>query len=108
MKMSFTVNGEKSSIEVAPDALLLDVIRASYGTGTKEGCGVGVCGLCTVIVDDVPVSSCIYFAACADGREIWTVEGSRNVILHCLNPSWSTKACNVGSAPRVRWSQPTP
>lgn len=75
MKVSFVLNGEASTLEVEPQALLVDVIRGTGLTGTKEGCGVGVCGLCTVIVDDVPVSSCIYLAACANDREIWTVEG---------------------------------
>lgn len=75
VKVTFVINGVERSLEIEPDALLLDVIREEEGTGTKEGCGVGVCGLCTVMVDDVPISSCIYLAACADGREVWTVEG---------------------------------
>jgi aerobic carbon-monoxide dehydrogenase small subunit len=55
--------------------LLLDLIRGLGLTGTKEGCDVGVCGLCTVLVNDLPVSSCLYLAACADGADVWTVEG---------------------------------
>src|ERR1700691_5960600 len=75
MKLNFNLNGEPLVVEADANALLLDVIRGTGKTGTKEGCGVGVCGLCTVIVDDAPVSSCIYLAALANDREIWTVEG---------------------------------
>jgi aerobic carbon-monoxide dehydrogenase small subunit len=66
-----------STTTPCPDAtaLLLDVLRDMGLTGTKEGCGVGVCGACTVLVNDVPVSSCLYLARCADGAEVWTVEG---------------------------------
>jgi aerobic-type carbon monoxide dehydrogenase small subunit (CoxS/CutS family) len=56
-------------------AVLLDVLRDLGLTGTKEGCGVGVCGACTVLINDVPVSSCLYLARCADGADVWTVEG---------------------------------
>ena len=52
----------------ASDVLYLHVLRERLGlTGTKEGCDVGVCGLCTVLVNDLPVSSCMYLAACAEG-----------------------------------------
>jgi carbon-monoxide dehydrogenase small subunit len=75
MKLNCNLNGEPLVLEIETNALLVDVIRGLGKTGTKEGCGVGVCGLCTVMVDDVPVSSCIYLAACANEREIWTIEG---------------------------------
>ncbi len=60
---------------VDPAAMLLDVVRDLGLTGTKEGCGIGVCGACTVLVNDIPVSSCIYLARCADEADVWTVEG---------------------------------
>ena len=75
MNIDFTLNGSPVSVEAAPDALLLDVIRGLGKTGTKEGCAVGVCGACTVLVREVPVSSCIYLAPMAQGAEVWTVEG---------------------------------
>lgn len=73
--MRFSLNGSPVEIDAEPDALLVDVLRGSGATGTKEGCGVGVCGACTVLVDDLPVSSCIYLAACAADADVWTVEG---------------------------------
>lgn len=72
---SFRLNGEVVRAEAATTTLLLDTIRGMGRTGTKEGCGVGVCGACTVLVDDLPVSSCIYLTAAAEGRDVWTVEG---------------------------------
>lgn len=75
VELLLELNGEPRTVEVEPAAMLVDVVRALGLTGTKEGCGVGVCGLCTVIVDDLPVSSCIYLAALAEGRSVWTVEG---------------------------------
>jgi carbon-monoxide dehydrogenase small subunit len=75
MKIAFTLNGEKVVAEAEADTLLVDLIRDLGYTGTKEACGVGVCGLCTVLVDDLPISSCLYLAPCAMDTEVWTVEG---------------------------------
>lgn len=76
MKIALTLNGEQASADVEGDSQLLDVLREQFGlTGTKEGCGVGVCGACSVLVDGNPVSSCLYLAGMADGAEVWTVEG---------------------------------
>ena len=75
MRLELELNGEPVAVDVAGDALLLDVVRQRGLTGTPEGCGVGVCGACAVLVDDEPVSSCIYLAGCAHGRRVWTVEG---------------------------------
>ena len=75
MRLDFQLNGEPVSCQVAGDALLLEVIREQGFTGTKEGCGVGVCGACSVIVDDRPVSSCIHLAGAVEGRQVWTAEG---------------------------------
>jgi aerobic carbon-monoxide dehydrogenase small subunit len=75
MRLHFVLNGEETACECSPDALLLDVVRDLGRTGTKEGCAVGVCGACTVLVREVPVCSCLYLAAMADGAEVWTVEG---------------------------------
>jgi aerobic-type carbon monoxide dehydrogenase small subunit (CoxS/CutS family) len=75
VKISFMLNGTVADTDIEPDVLLIDLIRACGLTSTKEACGVGVCGLCTVLVNDLPVSSCLYLAACADGGDVWTVEG---------------------------------
>jgi carbon-monoxide dehydrogenase small subunit len=75
MKLSFILNGQSRESDIEPGMLLVDVVRELGLTGTKEACGVGVCGLCTVLVDGLPVSSCLYLAACAAGAEVWTVEG---------------------------------
>jgi len=75
MKLSLLLNGEPVTCEVAGDALLLDVVRDLGLTGSKEGCGVGVCGACSMLVDDEPVSGCLFFAGCADGASVWTIEG---------------------------------
>ena len=71
-----TVNGTRHEVEVPTYRTLLDCLRYDLGlTGSKEGCGVGVCGACTVLLDGKMISSCIALAVFADGREVTTVEG---------------------------------
>ena len=71
-----TVNGQQVEARTATDALLLDFLRQRLGmTGTKESCGVGVCGACAVLVDGRPVSACLMLAVLARDRDVWTVEG---------------------------------
>src|SRR5690348_11547464 len=70
------VNGSTHRVVVDPLAPLLDVLRGELGlTGTKEGCGTGYCGACTVLVDGQPVNSCLYFAVDADHKRVTTIEG---------------------------------
>ena len=70
------VNGEKVSRQVPDEMSLLTFLREELGlTGTKQGCGSGDCGACTVIVDGKNIDSCIYPAVLADGRSILTIEG---------------------------------
>jgi len=71
-----TVNGVAHEVEVPSYRTLLDCLRYDLGlTGSKEGCGVGVCGACTVLLDGKIISSCIALAVFADGRAVTTVEG---------------------------------
>jgi aerobic-type carbon monoxide dehydrogenase small subunit (CoxS/CutS family) len=75
-KICITVNGVAREVEVPTYRTLLDCLRYDLAlTGSKEGCGVGVCGACTVLLDDKMVSSCITLAVFADGHEVTTVEG---------------------------------
>lgn len=70
------INGQSVSREVPDNRLLLDFLRYDVGlTGTKEGCSVGVCGACTVLIDGQPVSSCLTLAVMANGAEVLTIEG---------------------------------
>jgi carbon-monoxide dehydrogenase small subunit len=72
----FRVNGLEHALTVPPHRLLIDCLRYDLGlTGTKEGCSVGVCGACTVLLDGELISSCLALAVFADGRNIVTVEG---------------------------------
>lgn len=75
-EVSFTVNGETYEVNVETNALLLNVLRDDLGlTGTKYGCGMGQCGLCTVLVNGEPVLSCLTLAVAVDGADIVTIEG---------------------------------
>jgi aerobic carbon-monoxide dehydrogenase small subunit len=78
------VNGKNYTVDVPSQRLLIDCLRYDLGmTGTKEGCSVGVCGACTVLMDGALVSSCLTLAVTVDGKEITTVEGlARNGKLH--------------------------
>ncbi len=76
--ITFKINGIQETIETETDKTLLKFIREDlYLTGTKEGCGEGECGACTVIVDGKAVNSCLMLAPEIDGKELWTVEGLR-------------------------------
>jgi carbon-monoxide dehydrogenase small subunit len=76
MKIKLSVNGKKQSVDVPPMKRLLDTLREELElTGTKEGCGEGECGACTVLLDGTPVNSCLVPFAHADGARITTIEG---------------------------------
>ena len=75
-KINLSVNGTRVTREIPDNRLLVDFLRYDLGlTGTKEGCSVGVCGACTVMLNGRPISSCIALAVMADGAEVTTVEG---------------------------------
>ncbi len=74
--INISVNGEEYRLEVKPNRVLLDVLREDIGlTGTKKGCGLGKCGACTVLLDGLPVHSCLILAPQVNGKEITTIEG---------------------------------
>ncbi len=74
--ITFTLNGEKRTVDVEPAEILLDVLRDKLGTkGPKYGCGRGDCGTCTVLLDGKSVRSCLMLAVEVDGRKVETVEG---------------------------------
>ena len=74
--MRFTLNGAEVEVGAHPMARLLDVLRLDLGlTGTKEGCGEGECGACTVLIDGQPVCSCLVPVAQAEGTTVVSIEG---------------------------------
>lgn len=75
MRLRANVNGAPFEAEVPATASLLEVLRGAGLTGTKEGCRIGVCGVCTVVLGGRPASACLTLAGCAQGAEVWTVEG---------------------------------
>lgn len=87
--MNLMINGRGYEIEDGPDRLLLWVLRDELGfTGTKFGCGIGICGSCTVHVDNSPTRACITMLSAVDGKELRTIEGlaqpdaNGNLMLH--------------------------
>jgi carbon-monoxide dehydrogenase small subunit len=74
--LSFVLNGEPVHLEIEPHLTLLQLLREEFGlTGTKEGCGMGECGACTVLVDGAGINSCIFPAMEAEGKSVTTIEG---------------------------------
>ena len=74
--LTMKLNGEEVTVQVKPSAMLAEVLRDQLElTGTKIACGEGECGACTVLLDGVPVNSCLVPALKAQGREVMTVEG---------------------------------
>ncbi len=89
-RINLHVNGQQISREIPDNRLLVDFIRYDLGlTGTKEGCSVGACGACTVILDGQPISSCITLAVIVDGGEVTTIEGlAKDDRLHPLQQAF--------------------
>jgi aerobic-type carbon monoxide dehydrogenase small subunit (CoxS/CutS family) len=79
-KISLTLNGSRIDVTADSHQSLLDLLRGPLGmTGTKEGCGEGECGACTVLVDGLAVNSCLYPACEAQGKDILTIEGMADI-----------------------------
>jgi aerobic-type carbon monoxide dehydrogenase small subunit (CoxS/CutS family) len=76
LTLTLTVNGRQQTVRARTHHTLLEVLRNEVGlTGPREGCGVGMCGACTVLMDGRPVSGCLVLAPMADGADILTIEG---------------------------------
>ena len=76
MDLVLSVNGKTEKVSVQPNVTLLHLLREELMlTGTKEACGMGQCGACTVLLDGRAVNACLVLAADAQGKEIWTIEG---------------------------------
>lgn len=106
MPVSFTLNGETVTVKVALTDRLLDTLRYRLGRpGTKEGCGEGECGACTVWLDGLPVNSCLVPTWQARGREVRTVEGIEPSTLGPLLRTGATQcgACTPGVVMTTRW-----
>ena len=88
--IALNVNRTSHQVDIEPHWTLLRVLREELGlTGTKEGCGAGDCGACTVLIDGQAVNSCLYLAIRAQGREIITIEGlAQNGKLHPLQQAF--------------------
>jgi len=90
--LKLRVNGEVYELEVPANRTLLDVIREECGlTGTKQGCGSGECGACTVLLNGEPVNSCLVLALQANGQNVTTIEGlSRGDKMHPIQEAFIT------------------
>jgi len=91
VSVSFTLNGDLVTAEVPPSWTLLKTLREYFElTGSKEGCGVGECGACTVIIDGDAINSCIYPILEVEGKSVTTIEGvaSEDGILHPLQKAF--------------------
>jgi len=88
--LRLTVNGQLHQLAVNPYRTLVEVLREDLGlTGTKQGCGEGDCGACTVLLDGVAVNSCLVLAVQAEGRQITTIEGlARPDALHPIQQAF--------------------
>ncbi len=98
--IAFTVNGKRRQVDVVPDTPLLWVIREELGLpGTKYGCGEGLCGACTVLIDGKAAQSCQVKVTDARGKDIVTIEGIPAT--HPVKQAWLTD-----DVPQCGWCQP--
>ena len=90
VSIKFILNGKWTQVEVPPNWTLLRVLREKFGlTGTKEGCGIGECGACTVLLDGMPVNACLVLVLKVEGKKVETIEGlGSRESLHPLQKSF--------------------
>jgi len=88
-KFTLRVNGRDHTVDIPPDMPLLWTIRDVLGlTGTKYGCGMALCGACTVQLDGQAIRSCVTPVSAAEGREVTTVEGLSSDVSHPVQKAW--------------------
>jgi carbon-monoxide dehydrogenase small subunit len=90
LTLNLIVNGQRLRLKIPPNLRLIDLLRDELRlTGTKEGCGVGECGACTVVVDGEAVNACLVLAGQCEGKEVLTIEGlEKNGDLHPLQKAF--------------------
>ncbi|MGI9261002.1 MAG: (2Fe-2S)-binding protein [Woeseiaceae bacterium] len=89
-KVTLSINGERHTMDIPPDTPLLWALRDKLNlTGTKYSCGIGICGTCTVVVDGVPMRSCVVPAVSMSGKEITTIEGLDSSAQHPVQKAWN-------------------
>ena len=106
IEIAFTLNGRAAAVAVDPGDRLLDLLRYGLGlTGTKEGCGEGECGACTVWIDGLPADSCLVPAFQVDGRDVRTIESVDPDRIRALRASGATQcgACTPGVVMTALW-----
>ena len=111
LPISFTLNGRAISIAVSLTDRLLDTLRYQLNLpGTKEGCGEGECGACTVLLDGIPVDSCLVPTFQCRGREVRTIESVPPEELSAMLASGATQcgACTPGVVMTARWIRDNP
>ncbi|HKI49837.1 MAG TPA: (2Fe-2S)-binding protein [Desulfobacteria bacterium] len=93
MKICFTLNGQEETLDIRPDRRAIDVLRYDLGcTGTKESCGSGECGACSILVDGEQKLSCLMLAGQLHGRRVVTIEGlEQEKTLHPLQKAFEAK-----------------
>lgn len=111
MEVRLTLNGKPVRVEVDPRERLLDTLRYRLGlTGSKEGCGEGECGACTVLMDGVPANSCLVLTAQCRGRSVRTIESVDAKALGPMLASGATQcgACTPGVVMTALWVKENP
>jgi aerobic-type carbon monoxide dehydrogenase small subunit (CoxS/CutS family) len=106
VRIEFTLNGRPAAAAAAPADRLLDVLRYELGlTGTKEGCGEGECGACTVLLDGVPVNSCLVLACQVRGRRVETIESVpvNRLVPYLQCGATQCGACTPGVVMTAEW-----